>query len=89
MIDDTLLEAEEKMDKAVTVAQEDFSNIRTGRLHPSDLLEDHGRVLRHADAAEPARVVPRARAADDHRAAVRQGVHGRDREGDQEQRPRA
>jgi ribosome recycling factor len=35
MIDDTLLEAEEKMDKAVTVAKEDFSNIRTGRITPS------------------------------------------------------
>src|ERR1700726_4384795 len=35
MIDDTLLEAEEKMDKAVTVAQEDFSNIRTGRVSSS------------------------------------------------------
>ena len=35
MIDDTLLEAEEKMDKAVTVAQEDFSNIRTGRITPT------------------------------------------------------
>ena len=35
MIDDTLLEAEEKMDKAVTVAKEDFSNIRTGRAHPN------------------------------------------------------
>jgi ribosome recycling factor len=35
MIDDTLLEAEEKMDKAVTVAQQDFSNIRTGRVTPS------------------------------------------------------
>jgi ribosome recycling factor len=35
MIDDTLLEAEEKMDKAVTVAKEDFSNIRTGRVTPS------------------------------------------------------
>jgi ribosome recycling factor len=34
MIDDTLLEAEEKMDKSVTVAQEEFSNIRTGRVHP-------------------------------------------------------
>ena len=34
MIDDTLLEAEEKMDKAVTVAREDFSIIRTGRAHP-------------------------------------------------------
>jgi len=34
MIDDTLLEDEEKMDKAVTVAKEDFSNIRTGRITP-------------------------------------------------------
>ena len=34
MIDDTLLEAEEKMDKAVTVAKEDFGVIRTGRAHP-------------------------------------------------------
>ena len=34
MIDDTLFEAEEKMDKAVTVAMEDFSHIRTGRVHP-------------------------------------------------------
>ena len=31
MIDETLLEAEEKMDKAVEVAREDFSNIRSGR----------------------------------------------------------
>jgi ribosome recycling factor len=35
MIDDTLFEAEEKMDKAVTVAREDFSIIRTGRAHPN------------------------------------------------------
>jgi ribosome recycling factor len=34
MIDDTLLEAEEKMEKAVSVAKEDFSVIRTGRAHP-------------------------------------------------------
>ncbi|GIG25241.1 ribosome recycling factor [Cellulomonas denverensis] len=31
MIDDILLEAEEKMDKAVEVAKEDFAAIRTGR----------------------------------------------------------
>ncbi|GAB7190594.1 ribosome recycling factor [Kineococcus sp. NUM-3379] len=31
MIDDTLLEAEEKMDKAIEVAKEDFASIRTGR----------------------------------------------------------
>jgi ribosome recycling factor len=35
VIDDALLEAEEKMDKAVTVAKEEFSGIRTGRAHPS------------------------------------------------------
>ncbi|WP_369052872.1 ribosome recycling factor [Kineococcus terrestris] len=31
MIDDTLLEAEEKMTKAIDVAKEDFGSIRTGR----------------------------------------------------------
>ncbi|MQA93594.1 MAG: ribosome recycling factor [Streptosporangiales bacterium] len=35
MIDDTLLEAEEKMEKAVAVARDDFSGIRTGRVTPS------------------------------------------------------
>jgi len=35
MIDEILFEAEEKMDKAVTVAKEDFSSIRTGRATPS------------------------------------------------------
>ncbi len=35
MIDETLLEAEEKMDKAVTVAKDDFAAIRTGRAHPA------------------------------------------------------
>ncbi len=35
MIDETLLEAEEKMDKAVDVAKEDFSAIRTGRATPA------------------------------------------------------
>ncbi|MBO3128852.1 ribosome recycling factor [Dermatophilus congolensis] len=32
MLDDTMLEAEEKMEKALEVAREEFSNIRTGRL---------------------------------------------------------
>jgi len=35
VIDETLLEAEEKMDKAVAVAKEDFSGIRTGRATPA------------------------------------------------------
>ena len=34
MIDETMLEAEEKMEKAVEVAKEDLSGIRTGRAHP-------------------------------------------------------
>jgi ribosome recycling factor len=35
VIDDTLLEAEEKMEKAVAVAKEEFAGIRTGRAHPA------------------------------------------------------
>ena len=35
MIDDTLLEAEEKMDRAVEHAKEDFAAIRTGRATPA------------------------------------------------------
>jgi ribosome recycling factor len=35
VIDDTLLEAEEKMDKAVQVAKEEFAAIRTGRANPA------------------------------------------------------
>ncbi len=34
MINDTLREAEDKMDKAVSVTREDFASIRTGRAHP-------------------------------------------------------
>ena len=35
MIEETLLEAEEKMDKAIEVAKEDFAAVRTGRANPS------------------------------------------------------
>lgn len=44
MIDEVLFEAEEKMDKAVTVAKEDFATIRTGRATPqlfSKILVDY------------------------------------------------
>jgi ribosome recycling factor len=44
VIDETLLEAEEKMDKAIDVAKEDFSAIRTGRANPamfSKILVDY------------------------------------------------
>ncbi len=35
MIDETLFEAEEKMEKAVSVAKDDLATIRTGRANPS------------------------------------------------------
>jgi ribosome recycling factor len=35
VIEETLLEAEEKMEKTVTVAKDDFAAIRTGRAHPA------------------------------------------------------
>lgn len=35
MIDDTLLEAEDKMEKAVAVAKEDFASVRAGRATPA------------------------------------------------------
>jgi ribosome recycling factor len=35
VIDDTLFEAEEKMEKAVSVAREDLQSLRTGRASPS------------------------------------------------------
>jgi len=35
MIEDTLLEAEEKMEKAIEVAKDDFAGIRTGRATPA------------------------------------------------------
>lgn len=35
VIEETLLEAEEKMDKAIEVAKEDFAAVRTGRANPS------------------------------------------------------
>ena len=38
MIDETLFEAEEKMEKAVEVAKEDFAGIRTGRANPGMFL---------------------------------------------------
>ncbi len=35
MIDETLFEAEEKMEKAVSVAREELSGLRTGRATPN------------------------------------------------------
>ena len=35
MIEETLFDAEEKMEKAVAVAKDEFAGIRTGRAHPA------------------------------------------------------
>ena len=39
MIDDTLLESEERMTQSVEYAREDLTTIRTGRANPSSLTE--------------------------------------------------
>ncbi|MGH3859895.1 ribosome recycling factor [Actinokineospora sp.] len=41
MIDETLLDAEEKMEKAVSVAKEDMNSVRTGRASPSMFSRIH------------------------------------------------
>ncbi|WP_007024105.1 ribosome recycling factor [Saccharomonospora iraqiensis] len=41
MIDETLLDAEEKMEKAVSVAKEDLTSVRTGRASPSMFARIH------------------------------------------------
>ena len=71
MINQTLNEADSKMDKAVEVTREDFAAIRTGRAQPVDVPQAHRRLLRHADAAAAARVVHRARGAGHHHQPVR------------------
>jgi ribosome recycling factor len=53
VIDETLLEAEEKMEKAVAVAKEEFGTIRTGRAHPSPFdkssLSNIEKAIRNSD----------------------------------------
>ncbi|WP_436501348.1 ribosome recycling factor [Actinokineospora sp. HUAS TT18] len=41
MIDETLLDAEEKMEKAVSVAKEDMNSVRTGRATPAMFARIH------------------------------------------------
>ncbi|MDV6012789.1 ribosome recycling factor [Haloechinothrix sp. LS1_15] len=41
MIDETLLDAEEKMEKAVSVAKEDMTSVRTGRASPAMFARIH------------------------------------------------
>ena len=46
VIDETLFDAEEKMEKAVSVARDDLSSIRTGRANPGMFSRDQHRLLR-------------------------------------------
>ena len=90
MIDETLLEAEEKMEKAVTVAKEDFAAIRTGRANPAmfnKIVVDYygtptpvhpaGRPSTSPEAADGRSITP-----------YDKGALQRDREGDPRLRPR-
>ena len=69
MIDETLLEAEEKMEKAVDVAKEDFAAIRTGRAQPGDVQQDRWSTTtarrRRCSSSPPSRR-PRPRMVDHH-----------------------
>jgi hypothetical protein len=49
VIDETMFEAEEKLEKAVAVAKDDFAHIRTGRATAA-MFAAHGRLLRGPDA---------------------------------------
>ncbi len=72
MIDEALFEAEEKMEKAVTVAKDDLGSVRTGRANPRYVLAHRDRLLRfdHADHAAREHQRP-PRGPHGHRQAVR------------------
>ena len=48
MIDETLFEAEEKMERAIEFAKEEFGAIRTGRATPGMFARLDHRLLRYA-----------------------------------------
>ena len=54
MIDDTLLEAEEKMDGAVEALRRDLNGVRSGRAHPSLIESMPVDSVRQRLAAAPA-----------------------------------
>ena len=80
MIDETLLEAEEKMERAVEVAKGDFAGIRTGRAHPGMFQKI---LVDYYGAPTPLQQL-----AHHHHRALRQGRHEQHREGHPGLRPR-
>ena len=88
MIDETLLEAEEKMEKAVTVAKDDFNGIRTGRVTPAMFNKITAEYYGTPTPINQLASFTAARAAHGHRSALRHVLHDGDREGHPRQRPR-
>ena len=88
VIDETLFEAEEKMDKAVDRRQGGLRDDPHRPGHSGDVHQGARRLLRRPDARPAAGVVPDARGADDHHLAVRQVLDAQHREGDPRLRPR-
>ena len=71
VIEETLLEAIDKMNKAVVHVQTQFQTVRTGRAAPALVETPDRRVLRHAGAGAAAGVDPGARGAPAARATPR------------------
>ena len=64
MIEETLLEAGDKMDKAVEVAKEDFASIRTGRATPGLYNKV---IVEYYGTPTPLQQLPRSEALGPHR----------------------
>ncbi len=80
VIDETLFEAEEKMEKAVHVARDDLAGLRTGRANAERLRPHRRRLLRRADADPAAGLRQRPGGADGrHQALRRQPAAARSR----------
>ena len=66
MIDDVVADAQRRMDKTIESTRQEFDSVRTGRASAALLDRIQVVVLRHQDAAQPARADQRARAAAAH-----------------------
>ena len=89
MIDETLFEAEEKMERAIEFAKEEFGAIRTGRATPGMFARIDHRLLRLPDAAAADGLDRHPGAPDGADQAARPVAAQGDGEGDPRLRPRA
>ena len=86
-IEEIALEAEERMEKSVTLLTDQLRGIRTGRANVGPGRLDPGRLLRLVDAAQADGQPEHARAAADPDPPVRPLGDRRHRQGDPDQRP--